>query len=258
MASDSGEIIYGRNPVFEVLKAERRSVHGLRLARGAEPRGTLAELLELARTRAIGIEQVERQELDQLGVNHQGIVAGVSPYPYVELAELLERAEQAGPQALILILDAIQDPQNLGSLLRTAEAVGVCGVIMPGHRSASVTPAVVRASAGASEHLLVTQHNLAQAIGLLKENEFWIAGVERDPEAQLLSQAALHGKLAVVVGSEGSGIRRLVREACDFLVRIPMYGRIESLNAAVAGSIVLYTARERQQPNRIDAASESW
>jgi 23S rRNA (guanosine2251-2'-O)-methyltransferase len=252
------EILYGRNPVLEVIKAGRRSVYALRLSQGAEVRGTLSELLDLARSKAIGVEKVQRSELDQLNVNHQGIVASVSPYPYVDLGEVIDHAAPDGMKSLVLLLDTLQDPQNLGSLLRTAEGVGASGVVLPAHRSASVTPAVVRASAGASEHLLITQYNLAQAIESLKENEFWIVGLERDPQAQLLSQASLDRKLAIVVGSEGSGLRRLVRESCDFLVQIPMYGEIDSLNAAVAGSIVLYAARERQSSNHIDATPESW
>jgi 23S rRNA (guanosine2251-2'-O)-methyltransferase len=246
MPSTTDEILYGRNPVYEALRAGRRRVYALRLAEGAEIRGRLAELLALARAESIPVEPVARQELDQLGINHQGITARVSPYPYAGISEILEKADQNGPRALVLLLDTLQDPQNLGSLLRTAEAVGVSGVIVPGHRSAGVTPSVVRSSAGATEHLLIAQHNLAQAIGELKAHDFWIAGLERDPEAQALAQASLDGRLAVVVGSEGSGMRRLVRESCDFLVRIPMYGEVESLNAAVAGSLVLYAARERQ------------
>ncbi|MEJ2012383.1 MAG: 23S rRNA (guanosine(2251)-2'-O)-methyltransferase RlmB [Anaerolineales bacterium] len=258
MNAGRNEVIYGRNPVLEVLKARRRHVEALQLAQGAEVRGTLADLIDLAQAHSIPVENIGRDELDQLGVNHQGIAAVVSPYPYAELAAILERAGDADPHALVLLLDALQDPQNLGTLLRTAEAVNVCGVIMPGHRSASVTPAVVRASAGASEHLLIAQYNLVQAMDALKENGFWIAGLERVPEARPLADAPLGGNLAIVVGSEGSGMRRLVRESCDFLVGIPMYGRIESLNAAVAGSLVLYAARERQGSNHIDATPESW
>jgi len=252
------ERIYGRNPVLETLRANRRTGYSLQVAQGVELRGALAEALELARTQSIPVERIPRKELDLLEGNHQGVAMEVSPYPYAALSEILDRAGASGPNALVLVLDELQDPQNLGSLLRTAEAVGVCGVIIPAHRSAGVTPAVVRASAGASEHLQVARHNLDQALRRLKDAGFWIAGLERDPQAQPLSAAALDGRLAVVVGSEGSGLRRLVREACDFLVRIPMHGRIDSLNAAVAGSIVLYTARERQDANRIDATPESW
>jgi len=252
------EKIYGRNPVLETLRAARRTCYSLQVAQGVEQRGALAEALDLARAQSVPVERLPRKEFDLLEGNHQGVAVEVSPYPYADLTGILDRAASSGPNALVLLLDELQDPQNLGSLLRTAEAVGVCGVIIPAHRSAGVTPAVVRASAGASEHLHVARHNLDQAIRKLKDGGFWIAGLERDPHAQPLSEAALGGKLAVVVGSEGSGLRRLVREACDFLVRIPMHGRIDSLNAAVAGSIVLYAARERQDANRIDATPESW
>jgi len=145
---------------------------------------------------------------------------------------------------LLLILDTLQDPQNLGTLLRTAEVVGVHGVLLPFRRTATVTPAVVNASSGASEHLLVTQVNLAQAITSIKEQDVWVIGLESGPDAQLLEKKALRGPLALVIGAEGEGMRSLVRKSCDQLLRLPMRGRIESLNAAVAGSIALYLAWE--------------
>jgi len=143
---------------------------------------------------------------------------------------------------LILLLDIIQNPQNLGTLLRTAEAVGVHGVIIPERRSAGITPAVVSASSGASEHMLVAVMNLAQAIQALKEREVWIVGLEGSPEAHLPGEVDLSGALGLVIGNEGEGMRRLVRQSCDFLLRLPMRGRVESLNAAVAGSTALYFA----------------
>ena len=142
----------------------------------------------------------------------------------------------------MLLLDTLQNPQNLGTLLRTAEAVGVHGVIIPAHRAAEITPAVVSASAGASEHMLVAQANLANAIDRLKETDTWVVGLDESLESKSPSEVRLDGALAVVVGSEGEGIRMLVKSKCDFLLRLPMQGQVESLNAAVAGSVIMYLA----------------
>jgi 23S rRNA (guanosine2251-2'-O)-methyltransferase len=153
---------------------------------------------------------------------------------------LIYSSDQSSP-ALFLLLDLLQDPQNVGSLLRTAEAVGVHGVVIPRRRAVGVTPAVVSASAGAVEHLRVAQvTNLARTIDELKRRDIWVAGLDTGADAGLLDQADLRGPLALVVGSEGYGLRRLVREKCDFSVRLPMRGRVASLNAAVAGSVALY------------------
>ena len=246
MTSSTVETLYGRNPIVEALRAGRRRISALKVAQGAQVEGALAQAIELARKQEIPVDIVPRQELDQAGINHQGVAADTSPYPYVDLDEILELCDRSPERSLILILDMLQDPQNLGTLLRSAEAVGVAGVIIPAHRSASVTPAVVRASAGATEHLFIARQNLAQAMRTLKQAQFWIAGLEHGPQAQDYSQASYAGRMALVVGNEGSGLRRLVRESCDFLVEIPMRGKIGSLNAAVAGSIVLYAAHAQR------------
>jgi 23S rRNA (guanosine2251-2'-O)-methyltransferase len=157
------------------------------------------------------------------------------------MSEVSAAARQAGPAALVLLLDRLQDPQNVGTLLRTAEAAGVQGVVLPEREAVAITPAVVRASAGACEHLRIARvGNLVPAMATLGEAGLWVLGLEDDPQASLYSQIDWRGPLAVVVGSEGFGLRRLVRERCDGLVRLPMHGQIGSLNAAVAGSIVLY------------------
>ena len=236
------EWISGRNPVYEALQSRRRQPFRLWVARGAEVKGRLAEIISLAEKRRLPIEQVNRQQLDPLGENPQGVALEVGAYPYAALADILEVAKTRGEPLFVLVLDVIQNPQNLGSLLRTAEAVGVHGVLLPLRRAAGVTPAVVSASAGASEHLLVAQVNLAQAIAELKEAGAWVIGLEGSEEAQPVEQVRLDGPLALVVGSEGEGLRPLVRESCDLLLRLPMRGKIESLNAAIAGSIVLYLA----------------
>lgn len=245
------EWIYGRQAVREVLRAGRRPVFFLRLAKGAREQGALAEILDLARKQKVRIDVTETDALDRLGGNHQGVAVQTDEYPLVPVEEVLSRCEQAGPDALLLMLDQIQDPQNLASLLRTAEAAGVQGVIIPLRRAAGITPAVVNASAGAVEHLSIAQCNLAQSIDEVKRRGIWVAGLDADPSAQSMLAADLTGPLALVVGSEGEGLRELVRKSCDRLLRLPMQGKIESLNAAAAGSIALYLILRQ----RIKAAS---
>lgn len=236
------EWIIGRNPVYEVLSARRRQVFRLLLAAGAEEKGRLAEIVSMAAQRRIPVERVQRQRLDNLGENPQGVALETSAYSYSGLPDILDLAETRQEPLFVLVLDLIQNPQNLGALLRSAEAAGMHGVIMPLARAAGVTPAVVHASAGASEHMLVAQVNLAQAIDGLKEAGAWVLGLEGGPEAQPVETMRLDGPLALVVGSEGEGLRTLTRKSCDALVRLPMRGRVDSLNAAVAGSIVVYLA----------------
>jgi len=236
------EFIYGRNPVFETLHAKRRDVFRLQVAEGVQDKGRLTEILELAQKRRIPIERVPRLRLDKLSENHQGVSLEASGYPYTGLEDILENARARSELPFVLLLDTLQNPQNLGSLLRTAEAVGVHGVIIPTHRAAEITPAVVSASAGASEHMLVAQANLANAIDRLKETDTWVVGLDESLESKDPSEVRLDGALAVVVGSEGEGLRMLVKSKCDFLLRLPMQGQVESLNAAVAGSVILYLA----------------
>ena len=244
------EVVYGRQPVRETLRAGRRQVYKLRLAQGIKPTGIVGEILSLARAAGVPVQAVDRQALDKLGdeANHQGLAAEVSAYPYIDLVDLLQAAKEAGEVPFLLLLDHIQDPQNLGSLLRSAEAAGVHGAILPERRATGVTPAAVRASAGAAEHLAVAMvTNLVRTMESLKEQGIWLVGLEALPEAQLYTQADLTGPLGVVVGSEGQGLARLVRERCDFLIRLPMYGRVESLNAGVAGAIALYEVRRQRK-----------
>jgi 23S rRNA (guanosine2251-2'-O)-methyltransferase len=239
------EILYGRQPVRETLRAQRRQVFKLLLARGVKPTGAVGEILSLAERAAVPVQSVDRKELTNLSgeVNHQGLAAEVSAYPYVDLEVVLDAARQARQPPFLLLLDHVQDPQNLGSLLRSAEAVGVHGVVIPKRRAAGVTPAAVRVSAGAAEQVHVVQvTNLVRAMELLKSEGVWLAGLEALPEAQPYTHADLSGPLGLVVGSEGDGLARLVRETCDFLIRLPMRGQVESLNAAVAGAIALYEA----------------
>lgn len=235
------ERLYGRQAVREALRAGRRRAIRLLLAEGVRETGIIAEIMALAEKAGCAVQRVERRELDRLGVKHQGVVLEASPYPYADLAAILALAEQRGEPPLLLVLDHLEDPRNVGALLRTAEAAGVHGAVLPKRRSAAITPAASDASAGAVEHLLVAQvTNLARTLSELKQAGLWVAGLESLPEAQPYDTVDLSGPLALVVGSEGRGLSRLVRERCDWLLKLPMLGRVGSLNAAVAGSIVLY------------------
>ncbi len=241
------EWLYGRNPIYEALRANRRKFFRLQVAQGAQEKGRLAEIVGLARKRGVSVAYVPRQELDKIDRNHQGVSLQVGDYPYAGLSNMLALAAAREEAPFMLVLDALQDPQNLGTLLRTAEAVGVHGVLLPLAHTATITPAVVSSSSGASEHLLVTQVNLAQALQILKDEDVWAIGLDGGPESQPADRVNLKGGLALVVGSEGDGMRRLVRDRCDVLMRLPMRGQIESLNAAVAGSVALYLALAARQ-----------
>lgn len=236
------EWIVGRNPVYEVMQARRRNMFRLLVASGVEEKGRIREILTLAAAHKVPTEKVPREKVNALGENPQGVALEVSAYPYADLGAIFERASERHEAPFILILDIIQNPQNLGTLLRSAEAAGMHGVIIPLRRAAEVTPAVVSASAGASEHMLIVQENLARVIETLKKQDVWVIGLEGSEEAREIEQVPLTGPLALVVGNEGEGMRLLVRESCDYLLKLPMRGKIESLNAAVAGSIVIYQA----------------
>jgi 23S rRNA (guanosine2251-2'-O)-methyltransferase len=243
------EVLYGRQPVRETLRAGRRQVFKLLLARGVKPTGIVGQILTLAERANVPVQGVDRRQLDNLGgeVNHQGLAAEVSGYPYVDLVALLDVARQGSEPPFLVLIDHLKDPQNLGSLLRTIEAVGAHGAVIPRRRAAAVTPAAVRASAGAAEHVpvaLVT--NLVRAIESLKDNGVWIIGLEALPDAPLHTQEDLSGSLGLVIGSEGKGLTRLVRETCDLIVRLPMLGQVQSLNAATAGAIAMYEARRQR------------
>jgi 23S rRNA (guanosine2251-2'-O)-methyltransferase len=247
------DILYGRNAVREALRAKRRTFQRLLVSAGAQEAGTLGEVVKLAEKSGVVVSRVDRRELDRRlpGANHQGVALECGDYPYAELEECLALAEERGEPALLLLLDHLQDPQNVGTLLRTAETVGAHGVVIPGRRAAEVTAAVVNASSGATEHLrIAVVTNLAHAMDELQKAGVWVAGVEDDERAKDYDAMDLDMPLALVVGAEGPGLARLTRDRCDFLVRLPMRGQIASLNAAVAGSIVLYHAwrARRGQP----------
>ncbi len=238
------EFIYSRNAVYETLRAKRRQVFRLEIAQGVQEKGRILDILQMARELKIPILSAPRLGMDKIHPAHQGVILEAIGYPYRNLSDILDLAAERGEPPFILILDTLNDPQNFGTLLRTAEAVGVHGVLLPLARTVAVTPAVVNASSGSSEHLLIAQVNLSQAIDELREANVWTVGLDEDGESFVgaTHESPLRGALAIVVGSEGEGIRPLVKSKCDFLVRLPMQGQIESLNAAVAGSVALYLA----------------
>jgi 23S rRNA (guanosine2251-2'-O)-methyltransferase len=236
------EYLYSRNAVYETLRARRREIFSVEIADTAQEKGKLAEIVQIARAQKIKVNKVPRAKLDKIHEHHQGIIAEVGKYPYSDVIEILEYANSKDEQPFILILDSLQDPQNFGTLLRTAEAIGVHGVVIPLARSVEVTPAVVNASSGASELMLIAQANLSQTIDALKDNEIWVVGLDQSGTEMEAGSRHLRGAVGLVVGSEGEGLHELTRKKCDIILKLPMKGRIESLNAAVAGSVALYLA----------------
>lgn len=241
-----GGFIGGKNPVLEALRAGR-PLNKIFLQKGLKPH-TIQEIMALARERQIPYQFVVKEKLSALspGIAHQGILAQTGVKEYVPWEDLLARADQKGEAPFLVILDGLSDPRNLGAILRTAEAVGVHGVIIPKHRSVSLTDIVAKVSAGAVEHVPVARvANLPVLMEKLKEKGCWLVGI--DPQAeQKYHQADLRGPLVLVLGSEGKGMRRLVREKCDFLVGIPMLGQLNSLNVSVAAALLFYeTIRQR-------------
>lgn len=239
--------IWGRHPVDEALKAQR-PIDKVFIASGGKPSGLLGEIIQRAREKGIPVQYVDRRALDRLsdGANHQGVIAETRAFAYDTLDDLIARGRQSPHLPLILALDSLEDPQNFGTLIRSANAVGATGVVIPQHRAVGVTPAVEKSSAGAVAYVPIARvTNLGKAIGSLKANGYWIVGLDHTGPQQYDS-FAVDTPLALIVGAEGRGLGRLVREACDLLVRLPMCGQIESLNAAVAGSIVLYDILRRR------------
>ena len=234
------ELIYSRNAVHEVLRAGRRQIFSIEIADGVQDKGKIEDILKLAQQQKVKVSRVPRPKLDKVHQNNQGIVAEVSGYPYSDVVDILDSAK--GELPFLLMLDSLQDPQNFGTLIRTAEALGVHGIVIPLARSVDMTPAVVNASSGASEHMLIAQANLSQTIDALKENDIWVVGLDQAGAEVEAGSRHLKGALALVVGSEGEGLHDLVRKKCDIVLKLPMKGKIESLNAAVAGSVALYLA----------------
>lgn len=238
------ELLYGRNAVMEALRG-RRSLRRLFVAEGSARQPRVAAIIQAAEKRGLPVQFLPPRDLTEMlpDVNHQGVALEAGPYPYVGFDDLLRQAEGRP----ILALDHIQDPQNLATLMRTAEAVGVGGLLLPDRRAAGVTPAVVNASAGAVEHLRVALvANLGRALEECQEAGYWVVALEAGPEAQTLFTADLPEPIVLVVGSEGKGISPSLLRRADIQVALPMQGKVESLNAAVAGSIALYELLRRR------------
>jgi 23S rRNA (guanosine2251-2'-O)-methyltransferase len=234
------EIIYGRQPVIETLRASRRTVSRILVSQTMRPGPALEEVQKMAREHGIPIQTVPPPSLETStnGGHHQGIAAEVTTYPYVDF-DHLEYPRGANP--LVLLLDHLQDPQNLGAIIRSAEAAGVHAILIPRDRAVGITPAVVRASAGATEHATICQvTNISQTMRKLKDQQVWLAGLELTGDSQLYTETRLSGPLGLVIGSEGEGLSRLTRETCDYLIRLPMLGKIGSLNASAAAAVALY------------------
>ena len=239
----SAHILAGRHAVVEAIKAGR-GINRILLADGL--RGpSVHELRDLARENGVTVDVVSRAKLDAAvpeGVRHQGVLAYVAPVAYVAVEEIIAAARERGEDPLLLLLDGIEDPQNLGALLRTADAAGVHGILLPRRHSVPLTETVARVSAGALEYVPVARiGNIAQTMRALKEQGFWIAGADMAGE-EMYDRANLTGALVLVIGSEGRGMSRLTRDLCDFTVRLPMRGKINSLNASAAGAILMYEA----------------
>lgn len=243
-------LIMGRNAVREAVRSGR-SIDKILVTKEID--GSLREIINLARDNNIRVDSVVREKLDELCMpfghgqktgNHQGIVAMVPGVEYCEIADILNFAKKKGEKPFIIILDGIEDPHNLGSIIRSAVCAGAHGIIIPRRRAVSVTAAACKASAGAVEYAHIARvANIANAIARLKDEGLWIAGADMSGTA--MTSARMEGALALVIGSEGDGIGRLVKEKCDFLVSIPMFGQIDSLNAAVAAAVLMFEKRRQ-------------
>jgi 23S rRNA (guanosine2251-2'-O)-methyltransferase len=239
------DVVYGRWAVLETLRAGRRSVQWLMLAEGVEEKGVVGDIIAACKQRDVQIRRVPRRMLDDLakGANHQGAALRVGEYPYVELETIMSVAEARKEKPFVLILDLLQDPQNVGTLMRVADSVGVHGVVMQDRRGVGVTAAVTNASSGAVEHLNVVQvTNLVTAMRKLKEYGLWLVGFDIGPNVVPIDRTDLDMPIALVLGSEGEGMRRLVRDTCDLLTTLPMRGHVESLNVSTVGAVALYAA----------------
>lgn len=235
-------LVVGLHPVRELLRAGR-PVRRVAVASGRSDSDVLHELLDLARSAGVAVDRVDRDELDARaeGLVHQGVVATAPPFPYADLDGVLDAAAAAGEVPLLVALDGVTDPHNLGSICRTAEAVGAHAVVVPGRRAASVTPVAEKAAAGALAHLPVVQvTNLVRALTSIADRPVWSLGLDAEGEVEVADSHLLADPLVLVVGAEGSGLSRLTRDTCDQLVRLPMRGNVGSLNASVATAVALY------------------
>lgn len=245
-------LLAGRNPIREALKAGR-DMEKILVARG-EVTGSMRELLAMAKEKRIVVQEVDRTRLDAMYPQHQGIIALVSAQAYATLDDLFANAEQSGEDAFFVVLDGVDDPQNLGAIIRSCEVAGAHGVILPERRAVGLTPSAVRAAAGATEHLPVCRvTNIHRTLGELKKRGLWLYGAHM--EGTPYTKTSLTGPIALVVGGEGEGLSRLSREACDGLLSIPVRGKITSLNASVAAGVLLYEIVRQRQEIAVDAGT---
>lgn len=239
-------IIFGRNPVLEAITSGRE-IEKIIIKKGGRE-GSIIPILKKATSRGIFVQEVDRNRLDSMcdGENHQGIIAVVSDYKYSEVSDILKLAEEKGESPFVIICDKITDPHNLGAIIRTAECSGAHGIIIPKRNSATVNSVVAKTSAGAVLHIPVARVvNIASAIDDLKEKGMWFVGADMDGDE--MYNVDFRGSIGLVVGSEGNGISRLVREKCDFIASIPMYGHVNSLNASVAAGVIMYEALRQRK-----------
>ena len=232
--------VEGRNAVLELLESGR-DINKILVANG-EKHGSIHKILGIAKERKIIVTEMERNKLNQIAQtpNNQGVIAIVPPYDYCKVEDILEEAKRKNEMPFILILDGIEDPHNLGSIIRTAETAGVHGIIIPKRRAASVNSTVSKVSAGAVEYMKIARvNNINETIRYLKEQDVWICGTDMDTNT-IYTKQDYKMPIAIVIGSEGFGMSRLVKENCDFLVKIPMKGKITSLNASVSAGIIMY------------------
>ncbi len=234
---EAGNILCGRNPIREALKSGR-DIEKLLVQKG-ELSGSAREIVQTAKANKIMVQEVEKSRLDEIALHHQGLIAFASAYAYAEVEDMLSAAEERGEEPFLILLDSVTDPHNLGAIIRTAECAGAHGVIVPLHRSVGLTPAAVKASAGAIEHVRVARvTNLNRTIEDLRKRGIWVYALAMDGED--FEKVDFRGGTALVIGAEGEGISRLTRERCDQTVALPMKGKLDSLNASVAAGIMMY------------------
>ncbi|WP_044340510.1 23S rRNA (guanosine(2251)-2'-O)-methyltransferase RlmB [Rossellomorea aquimaris] len=243
----SKDFIGGRNPVMEALKSGR-DINKIWIAEGSQ-KGSIQQIVGLAKESNVMVQYVPKKKIEQMvPENHQGVVASVAAYQYAEIDDLFHRAKQKGEDPFILILDELEDPHNLGSIMRTADAAGAHGIIIPKRRAVGLTSTVAKASTGAIEHIPVARvTNLSRAVDELKERGVWVAGTDAKGKQDFRQ---LDGTLPIglIIGSEGKGMSRILRDKCDFLVQLPMIGHVTSLNASVAASILMYEVYRKRHP----------
>ncbi len=238
--SEYEDIVAGRNAVLELLKSDK-DINKIYVERG-EKHGSINEIIARARAERIVLVEVDTEKLNTMAENHQGVVAVVPPFNYCEIEEILELAKNKNEDPFIIILDGIEDPHNFGSIIRTAETAGVHGIIIPKRRNVAVNSTVAKVSTGATAYVKVARvNNLNETIRKLKESGLWVIGTDGDADTLYYNQD-LKGPLAIIIGSEGFGMSKLVKENADILIKIPMKGQITSLNASVSAGIVIYEA----------------